>query len=242
MPRRARRSLGGCVHQVLNRSAGRVRIFHKAADYDAFERIRQEVRKIIPLRLLGWCLMPNHWHMVVWPDETVGRIASEFMRRLTMTHATRWRWHRHNVEDGPVYQGRFKAFVVENDRHDLTALRCVETNAWRSGLCQGKPAENWRWSSLWDWTDKEPIVHRLLEAGPLERPAGWLRLVNTPMKAKELEAVRRCVSRGVPLGEEAWVAGTARASGVPYPPRDRGRPPPRQAGNARFGRLSGVIR
>ena len=224
MPRRARRILGGCVYHVLNRSAGRVRIFHKAADYDAFERIRQEVRKIIPLRLLGWCLMPNHWHMVVWPDKNEGQMVSEFMRRLAVTHATRWRWHRHNVGDGPVYQGRFKAFPVENDRHYLTALRYVETNAWRSGLCQCKPAENWRWSSLWNWAHKDPNVRRQVEAGPLDRPAGWLRLVNTPMNAKELEVLRRCVNRGVPLGGETWVASTAQASGVPYPPRDRGRP------------------
>ncbi len=211
------------MYHVLNRSAGRVRLYRTDRDYEAFQSILEETRHEIPIRLLGWCLMPNHWHLVLWPSVNQAGLLSQFMRQLTVTHATRWRWHRRNVGEGPVYQGRFKAFAVADDLHYLTLLRYVETNAWRAGLCKGGRAESWPWSSLHhlNMTGEAAIQ---VNPGPLDRPAHWLRTVNSPMNRKELEMVQHSIQRDLPMGSAAWSAQTAKALNIPYPPRARGRP------------------
>lgn len=65
----------------------------------------------LPLDVLGYCLMPNHFHLVIRPrgDGDLGR----WMQRLLTTHARRY--HRHYGTTGHVWQGRFKAFPAEDD-------------------------------------------------------------------------------------------------------------------------------
>jgi len=87
MGRALRISLGGLIYHVLNRSNGRLPIFEKGQDYAAFERILEETRERVGTRILGYCLMPNHWHLVLWPSED-GEL-SIFMRLLTLTHTQR---------------------------------------------------------------------------------------------------------------------------------------------------------
>src|SRR4051812_45596972 len=66
MGRPLRVSLGGYVYHVLNRGNGRTTLFYKDGDYDAFERILTEALQHVPgMRLLAYCLMPNHWHLVL---------------------------------------------------------------------------------------------------------------------------------------------------------------------------------
>ena len=129
MPRRARSIQGGCVYHVLNRSNGRQPIFRKDEDYEAFERVLEQAHAREPLRILAYCLMPNHWHLVVWPKAGRDRQVSEFLRWLTVTHAQRWHAHYHSSGTGHLYQGRFKSFPVQSDAHLYTVLRYVERNA-----------------------------------------------------------------------------------------------------------------
>ena len=98
-----------------------------------------------PLRLLGYCLMPNHWHMVLWPEKQ--RQLTEFLRWLTHTHRLRWHAHYHTGGTGHIYQGRYKSFPVESDDHLFAVLRYTERNALRANLVA--TAEDWRWGSLW---------------------------------------------------------------------------------------------
>jgi putative transposase len=65
MPRRARSIVGGFAYHVLNRANGRLRLFKKPADFDAFEQVLAEAHERGPLRILGYAVMPNHWHFVV---------------------------------------------------------------------------------------------------------------------------------------------------------------------------------
>ncbi len=59
MPRRLRVSSGGFAYHVLNRAVARERIFRTAKDYEAFEKVLREAKERLPMRLLGWCLLPN---------------------------------------------------------------------------------------------------------------------------------------------------------------------------------------
>jgi putative transposase len=144
MPRQARVAPGGLIYHVLNRGAGRQMLFEDDADYAAFLRAMDDVLRDDPIRVLGYCLMGNHWHLVLWPQRD-GQLA-RFMQRLTITHVRRWTEHRHRVGWGSVYQGRFKSFPVQDDAHLTTVLRYVERNPLRAKLVPR--AESWRWSSL----------------------------------------------------------------------------------------------
>jgi len=98
-----------------------------------------------PVGLLAYCLMPNHWHFLLRPE--ANHDPARFMQRLTITHTRRWKEHYHEVGHGPLYQGRFKSFPVQDDAHLRTVARYIERNALRAKLV--KRAQDWHWSSLW---------------------------------------------------------------------------------------------
>ncbi len=136
MPRRARSIVGGYAYHVLNRANGRLRLFKKPADFAAFERVIEEAHERVPLRILGYTLMGNHWHFVVWPRQRQHEQVSEFFRWLTVTHSQRWHAHHGTSGMGHVYQGRFKSFPIAEDEHLLAVLRYVERNPLRAGLVE----------------------------------------------------------------------------------------------------------
>ena len=208
MPRQARSAPGGLVYHVINRSNGRSRLFGKETDYAAFEKVLTEALARTPTRVLGWCLMPNHWHLVVWPKED-GEL-SAFVRWLTHTHSQRWHAHHHSAGRGHVYQGRFKSFPMERDEHLLPVLRYVERNALRGGLA--KRAEDWRWGSLWVRQQGPAELRRLLSAWPMEIPGDWVERVNVAHTMSELEALRRAVTRSSPYGSPRWMEQTAKGT------------------------------
>jgi len=198
---------------------GRATIFDNADDYAAFEKVLREAKDWRAMRLLAYCLMPNHWHLVLWPFKD-GDL-SDFMRWLTVTHTQRRHAHHHTSGTGPLYQGRFKSFPIEADKHLLTVCRYVERNPLRAKLV--RRAQEWRWSSMWQRV--HPSEMGLLDAGPVPLPKKWLAHVNGVQTEAELEALRRCVVRGAPFGGEAWTAKTAKTLGLSATLRPRGRPP-----------------
>jgi putative transposase len=220
MPRSARLTPGGMVFHVLNRGVARMQLFEKPADFQAFERVLQEVREESPMRICAYSLMPNHWHLLLWPEHD-GDLAA-FMQRLTITHVRRWQQHRGYAGLGHVYQGRYKSFPVEDDEHFWVVARYVERNALRANLVLR--AEEWRWSSLWRRSQGTAQDQALLSAWPLERPGGWVEHVNRPDNEKELEALRRSVLRGRPFGQPAWQQQIAKRLGLESAYRPTGRP------------------
>lgn len=208
------------VFHVLNRGVGRQRLFHKPADYAAFELIIAETLENAPMRVCCYCLMPNHWHFVLWPKKD-GELAA-FMQRLTVTHVTRWQKHRHKVGEGHVYQGRYKSFPVETDEYFYQVVRYVERNALRANLV--KRAEQWQWSSLWRREMGSREQQAWLGAWPVPLPRRWVSLVNEPQTEAELDVLRRCGKRGQPYGSPEWTEATAARLNLDHTLRTRGRP------------------
>lgn len=220
MPRRPRLAVGELAYHVLNRRVGRLPLFEQPGDYAAFETILAEAAGRTRIRLAADCLMPTHWHLLLWPrhDEEL----SEVLRWITVTHTRRWHAHRKTAGTGPVYQGRFKSFPVQTDEHFLTVVRYVERNALRAKLVSR--AEDWRWGSLWRRIQGDPELSAWLSDWPIERPRDWVARVNRPHTASELESLRLSVQRGRPFGEEAWVDRMAKRFGMESTVRPRGRP------------------
>src|SRR5438270_1239281 len=222
MPRRPRNAPGGLVYHALNRANGRGSLFHKEQDYAAFERILEEAAQRHPgVRVLGWCLMPNHWHLVLWPKKD-GELSS-FVRWLTVTHAQRYHAHHHSTGRGHVYQGRFKSFPVQADEHLLVLLRYVEANPVKAKLVA--KAQAWRWCSLWRRLKGDRKERALLADWPVPRPRDWVEAVNRPPAEAEARRVKESLERSRPLGDDAWTARTAAKLGLDWTLRPRGRPP-----------------
>jgi putative transposase len=218
MARRIRCSDAGYVYHVLNRAVGRTTLFRKPADYAAFEKVLRQAWERTGMRLLSYLIMPNHWHLVVWP-QCDGDL-SVYAQWLTVTHVRRWHAHHHTGGTGPIYQGRFKSFPIQEDDHFYTVCRYVERNALRANLIAR--AEDWRWSSLWHRCHNTQVPW--LSAWPLPLPATWLQFVNKAETENELAALRSCVYRGAPYGNETWQKQTATALRLESAMRGPGRP------------------
>jgi putative transposase len=220
MPRTARNAPGGLVYHVLNRANGRLRLFKKEEDFLAFERILLMAHERTPIRILDWCVMSNHWHLVLWPRKD-GELTA-FMRWLTLTHAQRWKHSHGAVGHGHLYQGRFKSFPIEQDEHLLTLLRYVERNPVRAGAV--RRAEQWRWGSCHVRQNRSHDLYPLLSEWPMARPSKWLETVNLPQNEAEEKMVRDCLERNRPMGSDRWVHRMARQLRLDHTLRPRGRP------------------
>ena len=190
MPERSRASCAGLVCHVLNRAVRRARLFQQPADYAAFLRVLSDAQQRMSVRILAYCVMPNHFHLVAWPqsDEQLSR----FMQWLTATHTKRWHMSHGSVGTGPLYQGRFKSFPVQTGDYFLTVCRYVERNALRAGLVTA--AEAWAWSSLAQRRENRNTV--TLHPWPIPQPANWCEIVNCPEEPMELSMLRENVRVG----------------------------------------------
>lgn len=214
MPRTARASAGDVCYHVLNRGNGRQRVFHRDEDYAAFLDLFAAGNERLPLRLLGLCLMPNHFHLLLWPHAD-GDL-SRWMQWLLTSHVRRY--HSRRGTSGHVWQGRFKAFPIQQDEHFLAVLRYVERNPLRAGMV--RRAQDWAWSSL----SLRAQRSRLLTPSPAELPRNWTTRVNRPETDAELATIRQSVIRGTPFGSPNWRDRTATTLGLEATLRPRGRP------------------
>ena len=198
MPRRTPHNTGGLVFHVLNRGVRRMRLFDRPGDYRLFLDLFRETQKRIPIRCLAYCLMPNHFHLVLWPAAD-GEM-SQFMFRFTSTHSKRWHMAHGTNGTGAVYQGRFKSIPVCNDLHFFRLCRYVERNPVRAGLTA--KCEEWPWSSAGQLAGVGGRV--LLSRWPVDRPAFWSEIVNAPENPTETSAIREAIRRNAPFGPESW--------------------------------------
>ena len=222
MARILRSAAGDIVYHILNRANGREQIFQKEKDYEAFTKILFGAKEKYPMRILSFCIMPNHWHFVLYPK--TGQDLSNFMRWITHTHTQRYHSHYKSIGYGHVYQGRYKSFPIEKDNHFLQACRYVEKNPLRAGLC--KMVQDWKWSSLWIREQGNKEQKKLLSDWPLEMPISYLEWVNTLEKDEEdkLQKIRYALKRGCPYGKESWIKKTAEKLNLISTLIPRGRP------------------
>ncbi len=194
MSRIPRKIFGDTVYHVLNRSNERKTLFHGDEEYRGFEKILREAKEKYPMRILAFCLMPNHWHLVVYPHS--GEDLSRYIRWVTHTHAQRYRIFNKSVGSGHVYQGRFKSFAVETDAYFLEVCRYVERNPLRAGMVLR--AQEWQWSSFWIRKYGTLRQKQMLSDWSISKTSGYDDWVNTLQKEEEekLKKIRYSVERG----------------------------------------------
>lgn len=189
MGRRPRDLAVGEIYHVVNRGALRSPLIADVVDARLFQGAMRDALLLHPVDLLGWCLMPNHWHLLLRPQ--VAEALPAFVRWLTLAHSRRWQVLHGRPGQGTLYQGRYRSVRIEGDAHLLTVLRYIERNPVRAGLVAS--AADWPWSSL-----GARLSGRTgrLAASPVPLPADWLTHVDAPQTAGEEASVRRALSGG----------------------------------------------
>jgi len=220
MPRVERTDIGEYVYHILNRANARVQIFDSDKDYQVFESTLEEAVEKYDMRLLAYCVMPNHWHLVLYPKKD-GDL-SRFMGWLTNTHTRRWHTEKGAIGQGHLYQGRYKSFLCQEDNHFLTLVRYVERNAKRANLV--KIAENWKWSSAWRRDNGIVEQKKFLSIWPVPKPTDYSKWLNQAQTEDEEEAIERAIIKSNPFGDNSWVGGAVKRFGLEQTLRKVGRP------------------
>ncbi|MBI3621633.1 MAG: transposase [Nitrospirae bacterium] len=210
MPRIPRGQVAGYAYHVINRGNGGAAIFHNAGDYQVFLRLLCAAKTRFAVKVFGFCLMPNHFHLVLQPETAM--ILSAFMQWWLTSHVRRF--HRHHGSSGHVWQGRFKSFPIQQDGHFLTVLRYVLCNPVRAGMVER--VNQWPWSSHSDQT--------IIDPWPVPCPSNWNQWLNVPLIDHALDRLRIAVNRQQPFGSPNWQTHTAKRLGLESRLRDRGRP------------------
>lgn len=210
MPRAIRTDVGGYCYHVINRANARLPIFFKEEDYVLFEQVLEEAKEKYDMRIIAYILMPNHFHLVLYP-KNAGDL-SKFMQWLTLTHTQRWHQSKNTKGTGHLYQGRYKSFIIEEDNHLLSVIRYVERNALRAKLV--KKAENWKFCSLWRKLYGSALKKKLLSRWPISEPRDYFSFVNIPQTNEEEEKIRLSVVKGKPYGNDNWSTNIIKKFGL----------------------------
>ncbi len=207
-----------CYH-VINRANARLPIFFKENDYELFESILEKAKEKYDMRIFAYCLMPNHFHLILYPKKD--NDLQKFMQWITLTHTQRWHVQNNTVGTGHLYQGRYKSFLIQKDTHLLSVIRYVERNPLRAHLV--RKAQNWHFSSLSRRLSNDENRKKLLTEWPIQEPKDYLSFVNTPMSEEEVEAIHYSVNRGKPFGGDRWSTKMVSTHGLLSTIRKRGR-------------------
>ena len=201
MARSARTDVGNYPYHVINRAIGRLKIFSSAKDYILFLELLADAAGELNMRVLAFVVMPNHWHLVLYPrnDGDMGL----FMHKLTNSHTRKVHAMTKTTGTGPLYQGRYKSFLIQQDKHLLTVIKYVERNPVRARLL--KTCEDYRWGSAWIRKYGSKKQKKLLANPPVEFPGAYFSWINQAEAEADQGRVRESVKRGSPLGTETWV-------------------------------------
>jgi len=216
----------GVAHHVTQRGNRRQRVFFSDADYAFYRALLAEGCRKAGVAVWGYCLMPNHVHLILTPSSRDGLRAAlgETHRRYTRAVNLREGWR------GYLWQGRFASVAMDDD-HLLAAARYVELNPVRARLAE-RP-QDWPWSSA-----RAHLTGRddaLVSVEPmLSRVPDWPALLGRGLAEDEHAALQRGERTGRPLGSEAFVAALERDLDRPLARRKPGRKPADATGGGNY--------
>lgn len=208
------------AYHVLNRANNRATIFSNPDEYLHFEGLLEDAVKRFNMRVLAYILMPNHWHLILYPrgDGDV----SLFMQWLTLTHTQQYHAWKKTIGHGHIYQGRYKSFLIEKDEYLWAAIKYVERNPVRARLV--RRVEQWRWGSGYRRLDGSKKQKKILSPTPVDLPPNYRVWVNEPDKDDDLTNLRVSTAKGKPFGTMGWTERIVERFGLKATMRAGGRP------------------
>ena len=198
----------GYVYHVLNRGFLRSEIFGDDKDYDRFVTLLGAAQRTYEMRICAFSLMPNHWHLALWPSED--NIASRFVQHLTSQHVIAWR--KRWGTSGHLYQGRFRSFPVQSEQYYISLIRYIEQNPVRAELVT--LAWEWKWSSAWLRENADQDYNITLSNGPVPLPSDWKALLTILESKENYRQLTNSIRRSRPFGDKTWIDSTASELGL----------------------------
>lgn len=212
-------------HHIIQRGNDRQLIFRDTEDHAAFLGWLREAAKQFKVALHAYVLLPDHFHLLASPaDETgLGRMMQWIGRYYVP-------YFNHKYERvGTLWQGRFKATVIDSERYFMTCSRYIELNPVRAGIVAN--AAEYRWSSYAHHAGIKPdpliIDHPLYWAlgnTPFDREAAYKALIEQALTLEEINALSEATLKGWVLGSEKFKASLEKKAGRRIRPAKRGRP------------------
>ena len=219
MARMARIVAVNVPHHVTQRGNARQFLLVTDDERAVYLGLLQEYIKLHQLRLLGYCLMSNHVHLVVIPQQT-----DALARALKQAHGRYASyWNATHGSSGHVWQGRFYSCPLDFS-HLWIALRYTELNPVRAGLVA--KAESWTWSSATAHCGSS-AVDSILDMDMWESrwsAEDWRRYLASAETEAELSAIRQCTHTGRPLGTAEFIQTLEETMQRQLVPKNGGRP------------------
>ena len=227
MARQPRLVLPGQAHHIIQRGNNRQPIVVDDRDREQFLAMLREAALTHHVAIHAYVLMDNHVHLLATPDDAEG--LSRLMQSLGRRYVG-WFNHRYG-RSGTLWEGRFRAALIEGERHLLACIRYIELNPLRAGLLSGHDAADYRWSScshhLGRWRDPLVTEHPLfwgLANTPFEREFAYRELLAEGLSDSQVQALTTAVFKGAPLASAGYLQVLAKGGHRPLMPRLRGRP------------------
>ena len=209
-------------HHVTQRGNRRLQTFYSDGDYRAYLRLLVEAKEKARVAIWAYCFMPNHVHLVVVPSKRGG------LTRL-MQHPHRryaWRVNKRMKWQGHLWQSRFYSCPLDEE-HLIAAVRYVELNPVRAGLCDDP--KDWQWSSIHAHLNGKDDV--LVDVSPmLDRIHDWNSYLVESVADSVIESIRRSSASGRPAGDDSFVSMVEMATGMRLR-KCRPGPAPKELGN-----------
>jgi putative transposase len=216
MARQARIVVPGEAHHVTQRGNRNMQVFFNADDSAAYKTLLAAHCKEAEVEVLAWCLMPNHVHLVLVPNDEDGlrRALGETHRRYTKHINAREGWRGH------LWQERFHSFAMD-EAHLLEAVRYIELNPVRAGLA--KKAHDWRWSSA--RAHLEGCKDGLVSLQPMfNRVDNWQSYLDEENSEENIKNLHQHSRTGRPLGNAKFIGKLEAMLGRKLAAGQRGRP------------------
>jgi len=205
MPRFPRLVVPGYPHHITQRGIRRQQTFFDDADYRTYIELIKELKVKAGVDIWAYCLMPNHVHVVAVPKEKLslarlfGQAHHRYAKRVNAIHD--WRGH--------LWQERFYS-VAMDETHTFAAIRYVELNPVRAGLC--KRAESWPWSSAHGnlGLRHDDLIDRSALRDIVTDWQGFLGERDPPSL---VDSLRHQTSTGRPSGDDRFIDALERKTG-----------------------------
>lgn len=227
MPRTSRVVLPYCPHHVVQRGHNRQTVFTHEQDYRRYLEDLKEFTADLNIRVHAYCLMTNHLHLLLAPDESTTSLG-----RLMKALAARATRHRNKLEgrSGTLWESRYKSSPVQTDAYLLTCLRYIELNPVRARMVT--EAGDYPWSSYRariDTSEAESWLHLDqyylgLGLSESERKEGYARFIRSAVPDSELVLIRGALQRGQLTGNRQFVEEVSQILGRRIDVRGQGRP------------------
>ncbi len=211
---------------IVQRGHNRQPVFVECADYEYYLANLGEMKSELSIRVYAYCLMTNHIHLLIEPGEQAEKVSR--LIRVLAARQTR-RVNKLERRTGSLWEGRFKASLVDSDSYLLACYRYIDLNPVRAAMTV--EAEDYVWSSYRQHaalSDDQSIdlsaAYRALGATTAARATAYCAYVSDGTKSDELALIRTALMRNQLTGTARFQQQIAERTGRRLSSRGPGRP------------------